>query len=163
MNHTYHSEVEAHIQAARDQPGYIMSALDFGIVDNWYECGIPLDVVLRGVDLSVESFRKAHRGDPVRVTPKYCNAAIINLARRAQARQPVHTQSDTSASPSRMIECRSCKKEFDKFGDDVGDLGQIEDCGPRCLRCVVLENPMRYTREIRKRFGVAEQTTGGVK
>jgi len=46
----YFTEVEEHFQRARGTALFLMSPLDWALVETWKNAGVPLEAVLRGID-----------------------------------------------------------------------------------------------------------------
>ena len=77
----YFTEVEEHFQRERGSGLFLMSPLDWALVETWKNSGIPLAAVLRGIE---EAFRKGRKrkGNVEKVNSvAYCAQAI---AREAQ-------------------------------------------------------------------------------
>jgi hypothetical protein len=53
----YFTEVEEHFQRARGTGLFLMSPLDWALVEAWKNAGIPLEAVLRGIDAAFEKWR----------------------------------------------------------------------------------------------------------
>ena len=46
----YFTEIEEHFQRARGTTLFLMSPLDWALVEGWKNTGVPLEAVLRGID-----------------------------------------------------------------------------------------------------------------
>jgi len=53
----YFTEVEEHFQKARGTGLFLMSPLDWALVETWKNAGVPLQAVLRGIDVAFEKWR----------------------------------------------------------------------------------------------------------
>ena len=53
----YFTEVEDHFRKARGTGLFLMSPIDWALVESWKNGGIPLEAVLRGIDASFEKWR----------------------------------------------------------------------------------------------------------
>jgi hypothetical protein len=53
----YFTEVEEHFQQARGTALFLMSPLDWALIETWKNAGIPIEAVLRGIDVSFEKWR----------------------------------------------------------------------------------------------------------
>lgn len=71
---SYFSEVEEHFIRRRGKH-LLVSPLDWTLIEMWKESGIPLHVVLRGIDRSFESAREGRKKEPR--TLFYCNPAVM--------------------------------------------------------------------------------------
>ena len=81
MNYfNYFTEVEEHFQKARGTGLFLMSPLDWALVETWKNAGVPLAAVLRGIDLAFEKWRaKKNRIQKVN-SVAYCTQAVLNEA-----------------------------------------------------------------------------------
>ena len=58
MNYyNYFTEIEEHFQRARGTALFLMSPLDWALVESWQLSGVPLEAVLRGIDAAFEKWR----------------------------------------------------------------------------------------------------------
>jgi hypothetical protein len=53
----YFTEVEEHFQKARGTHLFLLSPLDWALIESWKNAGIPLQAVLRGIDAAFEKWR----------------------------------------------------------------------------------------------------------
>ena len=83
----YFTEVEEHFQRARGTALFLMSPLDWALVESWKSGGVPLEAVLRGID---DAFQKWH-GRRVKTQKvnslAFCAQAVLTEA-QAMAGQP---------------------------------------------------------------------------
>ena len=54
----YFTEVEEHFQRARGTSLFLLSPLDWALIESWKNAGFPLEAVLRGIDVAFEKWRK---------------------------------------------------------------------------------------------------------
>jgi hypothetical protein len=54
----YFTEIEEHFQRARGTGLFLLSPLDWALIEAWKNGGIPLEAVLRGIDVAFEKWRK---------------------------------------------------------------------------------------------------------
>ncbi|HXR76838.1 MAG TPA: hypothetical protein VN737_12735 [Bryobacteraceae bacterium] len=78
----YFTEIEDHFQRARGTSLFLLSPLDWALIENWKNSGVPLEAVLRGIDESFEKWRgrktKARRVNSL----AYCAQAVMESAQR---------------------------------------------------------------------------------
>jgi hypothetical protein len=73
----YFTEVEEHFQKARGTGLFLMSTLDWALVEAWKNAGVPLEAVLRGIDAAFEKWRsKKSRIQKVN-SVAYCTQAVM--------------------------------------------------------------------------------------
>src|SRR5262249_34797606 len=53
----YFTEIEEHFQRARGTGLFLLSPLDWALIESWNTAGVPLEAVLRGIDESFEKWR----------------------------------------------------------------------------------------------------------
>ena len=53
----YFTEIEEHFQRARGTHLFLLSPLDWALIESWKNAGIPLEAVLRGIDAAFEKWR----------------------------------------------------------------------------------------------------------
>src|SRR5436190_1286643 len=54
----YFTEIEEHFQRARGTGLFLLSPLDWALVEAWKDSGIPLEAVLRGIDKAFEELEQ---------------------------------------------------------------------------------------------------------
>jgi hypothetical protein len=53
----YFTEIEEHFQKTRGTSLFLLSPLDWALIESWNESGVPLEAVLRGIDAAFEKWR----------------------------------------------------------------------------------------------------------
>jgi hypothetical protein len=84
----YFTEIEDHFQRARGTSLFLLSPLDWALIESWKNSGVPLEAVLRGVD---EAFEKWRAGKPrARMVNSlaYCTQAVMTAAERMAESSP---------------------------------------------------------------------------
>jgi hypothetical protein len=81
----YYTEIEEHFWKKRGAH-LLVSPLDWAIVETWQKAGIPLPVVLRGIDRAFESWARSKRaaGGLQLKSLAYCVDAVLDAAGEAQ-------------------------------------------------------------------------------
>ena len=76
----YFTEIEEHFQRARGTSLFLLSPLDWSLIETWKNAGIPLEAVLRGIDEAFEKWRS--RKSKVRMINSlaYCAQAVVEQA-----------------------------------------------------------------------------------
>jgi hypothetical protein len=73
----YFTEIEERFQKARGTSLFLMSPLDWALVETWKNAGVPLTAVLRGIDVAFEKWRgKKNRVQMVN-SVAYCAQAVL--------------------------------------------------------------------------------------
>src|SRR6202041_1968028 len=73
----YFTEVEEHFQKARGTGLFLMSPLDWALVEAWKNAGVPLEAVLRGIDAALENWRSKRKRIQMVNSVAYCTQAIM--------------------------------------------------------------------------------------
>jgi hypothetical protein len=76
----YFTEVEEHFQKARGTGLFLMSPLDWALVEAWKNAGVPLEAVLRGIDLAFENWRSKRNRIHMVNSVAYCTQAVMSEA-----------------------------------------------------------------------------------
>jgi len=91
----YFTEVEEHFQKARGTSLFLMSPLDWALVETWKNAGVPLEAVLRGIDIAFEKWRSGKSRIQMVNSVAYCSQAVLaeaqvmaGLVRPVRVRQP---------------------------------------------------------------------------
>jgi hypothetical protein len=73
----YFTEVEEHFQKARRTGLFLMSPLDWALVETWKNAGVPLEAVLRGIDAAFEKWRAGKNRIQMVNSIAYCSQAVL--------------------------------------------------------------------------------------
>ncbi len=84
----YFTEVEEHFQRARGTALFLLSPLDWALIETWKDAGVPLEAVLRGIDAAFEKWRS--RKSKVRMINSlaYCAQAVLEQAQLMSGAAP---------------------------------------------------------------------------
>lgn len=74
----YFTEIEEHFRRARGTGLFLLSPLDWALIETWKNSGVPLEAVLRGIDAAFEKWRKRPRRARVQQVNSlaYCAQAV---------------------------------------------------------------------------------------
>jgi len=78
----YFTEIEEHFQRARGTGLFLLSPLDWALIENWKNSGIPLEAVLRGIDDAFEKWRSRKVKRRLVNSLAYCAQAVLEIAQR---------------------------------------------------------------------------------
>jgi hypothetical protein len=73
----YFTEVEEHFQRVRGTSLFLLSPLDWALIETWKDAGVPLEAVLRGIDLAFEKWRQRKNRRQRVNSLAYCTQAVI--------------------------------------------------------------------------------------
>jgi hypothetical protein len=86
----YFTEIEEHFQRARGTGLFLLSPLDWALIESWKNSGVPLEAVLRGIDAAFEKWRaRPSRARFQKVNSvAYCAQAVAEEAQSLAAGTP---------------------------------------------------------------------------
>jgi predicted RNase H-like nuclease (RuvC/YqgF family) len=102
----YFTEIEEHFQRARGTGLFLLSPLDWALIETWKNSGIPLEAVLRGIDAAFESWRKRRVRSQMINSLAYCAQAVMREA-EAMAGRATPRPARSSAPPFSTEELRA--------------------------------------------------------
>lgn len=76
----YFTEVEEQFQKARGTGLFLLSPLDWALIEAWKNAGVPLEAVLRGIDASFEKWRTRKNRSQMVNSLTYCAQAVMKEA-----------------------------------------------------------------------------------
>lgn len=133
----YFTEIEEHFQRARGTGLFLLSPLDWALIESWKNSGIPLEAVLKGIDDAFEKWRSRKAKRRLINSLAYCAQAVLEAAQRVPAKAGRRT---TAELPFAVEELRAYledaatalqKREEPPFQEVAGSLetllGSLED------------------------------------
>jgi hypothetical protein len=103
----YFTEVEEHFQKARGTALFLMSPLDWALVETWKNAGIPLEAVLRGIDLAFENWRSRKNRVQAVNSVAYCTQAVMGEAQALAGIAGARPSRKEAAAPFSLDELKS--------------------------------------------------------
>lgn len=76
----YFTEIEEHFRKARGTGLFLLSPLDWALIESWKNAGIPLEAVLRGIDAAFEKWRSRKKKLQQVNSVAYCAQAVFTEA-----------------------------------------------------------------------------------
>ncbi|MBK5291595.1 MAG: hypothetical protein JJE04_07975 [Acidobacteriia bacterium] len=111
----YFTEVEEQFQRARGTGLFLLSPIDWALIESWKNAGIPLEAVLRGVVAAFEKYRTQKRRGREVNSLAYCSQAVIEEAERMQEGGTVRASAPAEA-PFTLAELQThlarCRQEL---------------------------------------------------
>jgi hypothetical protein len=105
----YFTEIEDHFQRARGTGLFLLSPLDWALIETWKNADFPLEAVLRGIDTAFEKWHtKKVKGKQVN-SLAYCAQAVHQEA-EAMALGGALRKSEPSKAPFKLEELQSYLK-----------------------------------------------------
>ena len=82
MNYyNYFTEIEEHFQRARGTSLFLLSPLDWALVESWNLSGVPLEAVMRGIDTAFEKWRSRKVKTQMVNSLAFCAQAVLTEAK----------------------------------------------------------------------------------
>lgn len=78
----YYSEIEDRFQQLRETGGFLLTPLDWALIETWKQAEIPLEAVLEGIDRAFEKRRKRKRQFGAVNSLAYCAQEVVETARQ---------------------------------------------------------------------------------
>ncbi len=76
----YFTEIEEHFQRVRGSGLFMLSPLDWSLIETWKHSGVPLEAVLRGIDEAFEKWRSRKSRIQMVNSLAYCAQAVLAQA-----------------------------------------------------------------------------------
>ena len=101
----YFTEIEDHFQRARGTALFLLSPLDWALIESWKNAGVPLEAVLRGIDSAFEKWRGRKSKTQKVNSLAFCAQAVLTEAQQMAGPSPAPDRS--AASPYTPDELRA--------------------------------------------------------
>ena len=90
----YFTEIEEHFQRARGTGLFLLSPIDWALIEAWKGAGIPLEAVLRGIDVAFEKWRARSPRSRIHQVNSlaYCTQAVTAEAQAMADGKPVRRE-----------------------------------------------------------------------
>ena len=95
----YFTEIEEHFQRARATGLFLLSPLDWALIESWKTSGIPLEAVLKGIDDAFEKWRARKIKRRLVNSLAYCAQAVLEAARNVPANDRAAVPGDAPFAP----------------------------------------------------------------
>jgi len=122
----YFTEIEEHFQRRRGSL-LLLSTLDWALIETWREAGIPLEVVLRGIDEAFDKYEaRQRRGRMRRVNGlAWCAQAVMEAAER-QKEAAVGVAAATGAETDLGFEGQRIAEHLEAAAEALGAAAVAE-------------------------------------
>ena len=128
----YFTEIEEHFQRARGTSLFLLSPLDWALIETWKNSGVPLEAVLRGVDLAFEKWRAKRSRVQMVNSIAYCTQAVMTEAQRmADAGQQKPQKQDSAPFPEqdlrRYLEANAAAVRATGIAEGIAEYAAVAD------------------------------------
>jgi hypothetical protein len=124
----YFTEIEEQFRKARGTGFFLLSSLDWALIEAWKNAGVPLEAVLRGIDAAFEKWHAKKNRIQMVNSLTYCAQAIAQEAKELAGTPAGRGKPAESSAPFSLDEVRSylLKNAADMnkagFGEIAGKL-----------------------------------------
>ena len=87
----YFTEIEEHFQRARGTGLFLLSPLDWALIESWKNSGVPIEAVLRGIDAAFEKWRGRKQKTQMVNSLAFCAQAVLAEAQRSPGSEQPRT------------------------------------------------------------------------
>jgi hypothetical protein len=101
----YFTEIEEHFQRARGTSLFLLSPLDWALIETWKNSGVPLEAVLRGIDAAFGKWRAKRSRAQMVNSLAYCVQAVM-LENQRIADAGVHSKERPEPAPFPLEDLR---------------------------------------------------------
>ena len=99
MNYfNYFTEIEEHFQQARNSGTFLLSPLDWALIEVWKDSGVPLEAVCKGIDRAFEKWHARKRRTQMVNSIAYCSQEVLAAAR--EMTEPDAAAPNKAAAPT---------------------------------------------------------------
>jgi hypothetical protein len=102
----YFTEIEEHFQRARATSLFLLSPLDWALIESWNNSGVPLEAVLRGIDVAFDKWRSRKVKTQMVNSLAFCAQAVLTEAKIIAEGAPARPRAET-APPFTVDELRT--------------------------------------------------------
>ncbi|MDE0103347.1 MAG: hypothetical protein OXN89_13295 [Bryobacterales bacterium] len=122
---SYFSEVEDRFRMARNSGMFMMSPLDWVLVESWKDAGLPLEAVLHGIDRAFAKYHARRAGRRSRVNSlAYCTQEVHAAARDIARGSPPASPTVNQGTPG--VELASF---FDERAEQLSQAAEAQGVG----------------------------------
>jgi hypothetical protein len=156
----YFTEVEEHFQQARGTALFLLSPLDWALVETWKNAGVPLEAVLRGIDTAFEKWRQKKTRTQAVNSLAYCAQAVMKEAGAMANSLPV---GESSAPAENPFPPEAVRAHLEKARAIVVPLPGYEEIAVAIARLLdALEEHLRDLQELDQRLTAIEEKMAAI-
>lgn len=119
----YFTEVEEHFQRTRGTSLFLFSSLDWALIETWKDAGVPLEAVLRGIDVAFEKWRAKKKRLRMINGLGYCTQAVMTEAEIMAGTAPASARKKEASAPFSLDELKAF------LASNAGTLRALEGYG----------------------------------
>jgi hypothetical protein len=122
----YFTEIEEHFRTARGTGLFLLSPLDWALIETWKSAGVPLEAVLRGIDTAFQKWRSRKQRSQAVNSLAYCAQAVLKEAEQIAGAATSQPRPEASA-PFSLAELTAYLEENQRYlaQDRYAPYGEI--------------------------------------
>ena len=149
----YFTEIEEQFQRARGTSLFLLSPLDWALIESWKTSGVPLEAVLRGIDAAFEKWRGKRSKTQQVNSLAFCAQAVLTEAQRAPGSDATR-ESESPFDPEEI--CAYLRRNVEALQERAGFQEVAETLA------AIAEKPGNDLEELERRLTVLEQKMIGL-
>jgi hypothetical protein len=127
----YFTEIEEHFQRARGTSLFLLSTLDWALIETWKDAGVPLEAVMRGIDAAFEKWRARKVKTQMVNSLAFCAQAVLTeaqiMAGTAQPRRQAPPPFDQDALRTYLAENSTAVGAIEGYSEIATALARLTD------------------------------------
>jgi hypothetical protein len=129
----YFTEIEEHFQRARATSLFLLSTLDWALIETWKDAGVPLEAVMRGIDAAFEKWRARKVKTQMVNSLAFCAQAVLTEAQimagtaQPRPRREAAPPFDQDALRTYLAENSAALRAIDGYSEIAAALGRLSD------------------------------------
>jgi len=129
----YFTEIEEHFQRARGTSLFLLSTLDWALIENWKNAGVPLEAVMRGIDAAFEKWRARKVKTQMVNSLAFCAQAVLTEAQimagtaQPRPRRESAPPFDEAALRAYLVENSAAVRAIEGYSDIATALERLAD------------------------------------
>jgi hypothetical protein len=156
----YFTEIEEHFQRVRGTGLFLLSPLDWALIENWKNSGVPLEAVLKGIDDAFEKWRSRKVKRRMINSLAYCAQAVLEAARQAPASR--RDQSNGREAPFVIDELRAHLEKSSRALQQRAEPALQEVASSLNALALDAENQARNLEDLERRLTVMEDKIAAI-
>ena len=156
----YFTEVEEHFQRARGTALFLLSPLDWALLETWKNAGIPLEAVLRGIDTAFDKWRQKKTRTQSVNSLAYCAQAVMKEAEAMAKNLPAGGDSPAAedlfppeAVRAHLAKARTAITALAGYEDIAASIARLSDS---------LDEHLRDLQELDQRLTAIEEKMAAI-
>jgi hypothetical protein len=129
----YFTEIEEHFQRARGTGLFLLSPLDWALIETWKNAGVPVEAVMRGIDAAFEKWRARKVKTQMVNSLAFCAQAVLTEAQimsgtaQPRARREAAPPFDQDALRAYLVENSAAVGSVEGYAEIAATLARLAE------------------------------------